>query len=154
MEEVLIVLLFAALACGGAWVLVAELRRVSRARNWPTAPGRVLTSTWTAGTGESSIGSYDVHVEYEYSVSGSQYRASKRIFGPAWDLEEAEGKGANLCHLYPIGRELEIKYNPKRPAQGQIADDSQKSANYGLILACVVTIGFFMVVACWEIARW
>jgi hypothetical protein len=136
-----VTLLSAAFACAGAWVIIGEVCRVSRARIWPTVSGQVLRSDWSAGAGDSGGASYEVQVEYQYSVSGRQYRASETIIRPTLGLDKARKKGAELRQSYPIGRELPIAYNPKRPEQSEIADNTQKMTNYGMILIGLLVIG-------------
>ncbi len=123
-----------ALAAAGIWIIVAELRRVSRARLWPTVGGRVLASGWEAGAGESGSATYDVQVEYEYSLYGKAYKGSEHIIGALMDLAKARKKGKEMRGLYPVGRELPIAYNPERPEQSQLADEARRETNYGLVL--------------------
>ncbi len=154
MGRTLEILLCAALACAGAWVIVAEMLRVARARLWPIVTGQVLNSDWSAGEGDSGGASYQVQVEYQYSVSGRQYKGLKAIVGPTIGLERARKKGAELRQSYPSGRELPIAYNPKRPEQSEIADDTQQSTNYGMILVGLFLFGVFSFLTYRVIAGW
>ncbi len=142
MGTALIVLLLAAFACGAAWIILAELLRVFHARTWPTVTGQVLSSHWDASQGDSGTATYDVRIEYQYRVSGCEYRALKCIVGPAWSMAKARQKGAELWLAYPGGREVEIGYNPNRPAQSEIADGAYQRTNYGMLLLGLIWLGF------------
>ncbi len=154
MLKALTVLLGVALAGVGLWVIVAELRRVTRARTWPTVTGRVLDSSWSAGAGESGSASSEVRVDYEYAVWGQRHTATTVIVTPAMSLERARKKGAEFRRLYPVGRELPIAYNPEQPAQSEMADEAQQATNYGMVLLGVLFFGFFIYLTYWAVANW
>ncbi len=128
-------------------MILEELRRVTRARTWPVVSGQVLNSDWSADAGETGSTTYQVRVEYQYSVSGRQYRASKAIIGPARSLEKARIKGAELCQSYRRGCELPIAYNSQRPEQSEIADHAQRRINYGMLLIGLVWMTYWTFMA-------
>ncbi len=155
MANTVLALVSAGCACGGAWGIGTELLRVYHVRTWPTVTGQVLNSHWRADAGDDDrgLGTYDVQIEYQYSVSGCQYSVSKRMIGLAWNMEEAEGKGANLCQSYSVGNRLPIAYSPTRPQESEIAGDTQRQVNHGLVLAGLIGL-LFSLLAYWISAGW
>ncbi len=121
----------------GLWGIFAEIRRVYRIRVWPRVMGYILASQVTESDTDGP--SYNVHVEYQYKILGYPYTGSADIMGIQANERE---KAADICRSYPVGLELQIAYNPARPAQSEIADDAQRSIKPGVILFGLVCTGF------------
>lgn len=81
----------------------AWLRLTGRHR-WTPVSATMVSRTWSEGnTSDNSVGQW--HVEYEYAVGG------ERFAGSFVDM-------AALDEDYPRpGHSIEIRYNPRRPAQ-------------------------------------
>jgi len=99
----------------------AWLRITGRSR-WTPAAATLVTRTWSEGnTSDDSVGHW--HVEYEYAVGG------QRFSGVFVDMASTEED-------YPRpGASIEIRYNPKRPAQSYYPARRTQTA---FIVVCVV----------------
>lgn len=96
---------------------VVKLLEVRKARNWKTAPGRIIQSRTRQHTRRDvngkSIREVLPDVVYEYEVGGRRYRGTRisfaeRITGA--DLEAA-------LERYPVGADVTVSYNPGKPAE-------------------------------------
>ncbi len=92
--------------------------------------------------------------DHPQAHAGQRHTGLNVIVTPAMSLDTARKKGAKLRRLYPVGRELRIAYNPERPTQCEIADDTQQSTNYGLILIGTLFFIFFGYLTYWAITNW
>lgn len=99
----------------------AWLRITGRDR-WTPASATLVTRTWTRGnTSDDSVGHW--HVEYEYAVGG------ERFAGSFVDMVSNEED-------YPRpGQSIEIRYNPRRPAQSYYPAQRTQTA---FVVVCVV----------------
>jgi hypothetical protein len=99
----------------------AWLRITGRDR-WTPAPATMVSREWKAGnSSDSSVGQW--HVEYEYVADGERYTGS---FADMASNDEE----------YPRpGQPIEIRYNPRRPAQSFYPG---RRTQTGFIVVCVV----------------
>ncbi len=110
----LILCAFAALAgLGLILVAVFDLRKANRAKTWPTAEGKILSSSLREKT-DSDGTSYEVAILYEYSVNGVAHRSD------AWRIRPGSSsftKSANAAVArYPVGAVVPVYFNPEDPA--------------------------------------
>ena len=119
-----------ALALGGfgtlvLLIIVAALREAAAMKRWPTAKGRILSSKVEeyreiAGAGDYSgsrtrMTLYRPAVLYEYEVDG------KRLHGNRITQSSGLNRGIpdfaeKIVQRYRSGTSVEVRYNPKRPA--------------------------------------
>jgi len=106
-------------------IIVAALREAAAMKRWPTAKGRVLSSKVEeyreiAGAGNYSgsrtrMTLYRPVVLYEYEVDG------KRLEGNRITQSSGLNRGIpdfaeKIVQRYRSGTAVEVRYNPKRPA--------------------------------------
>lgn len=99
----------------------AWLRITGRDR-WSPVSATLITRSWSSGnTSDDSVGHW--HVEYEYAVGGERYS------GSFVDL-------ASNDEDYPRpGASIEIRYNPRRPAQSYYPAQRTQTA---FLVVCVI----------------
>ena len=123
-------------------------RAAARARQWPTAPGRVETSdvqsyqVRSRSTGESSA-SWKAkswpNIVYGYDVAGVHYRGDKiSYFGSGSNSEDIARK---VTKRFPVGTQLTVHYNPDNPAESAI-DPRAPLGLYFFYLVPVIVLAF------------
>lgn len=109
----------AGLIFGVTWlVAVVQWAKVARARRWPVAMGTVLASSVSESTDSEGSLQYSADIKYQYSVNGRTHVNDLLAFG-ARNITEggywAEKKAHRMVAKYPVGRSVQISYDPARP---------------------------------------
>lgn len=93
------------------WRVFSLRQRLTLARSWPRARGRVTRSNVEAPSTFSP--GFRPHITYEYEVAGVRRTAEDiAIGGPlTGSLERALDWQAR----HPVGAEVEVTYNPRQP---------------------------------------
>ena len=144
-----------------AWGLV-RLLIAARTRQWPTAPGTIVSSRVTqreapASTGERDVGSdrrpmppqtlYRAEVSYRYAVDSRPYTGSSILLD---DIEtSSEGYARGLVERYPPGARVDVYHHPSNPERAVLEPGIHKASwlipGAGLILAIVASaLGTFV----------
>ena len=104
--------------------------RAKASQNWPWVMGEVLSARVretvdTTGSGRT-ISRHFPEVTYEYRVGGRTYRGKRiRFGGPLHtDRETAEA----WLQSYPVGGQVRVYYNPKRPQEAVLQPSSSPTA--------------------------
>jgi hypothetical protein len=117
----------------------AMWRLAREAANWPTVRGRVLVSATESFRKTDSDGdtrtSHAPAVEYEYRVNGIGYRS--RQIKPNTTVSGSARMAAKIAARYPVGRDVEVRYDPKNPSNAALETSSQA---YWLILVAALVI--------------
>jgi hypothetical protein len=117
----------------------AMRRQAREAAHWPVANGRVLVSTTeTFNKTESDGGSRTIHqpaVEYAYRVNGIDYRSRQIKLGTT--VSGSKGFAAKIAARYPVGRDVEVRYDPKNPSTAAL---NVTSRAYWLILVAAMAV--------------
>src|SRR5882672_3247953 len=96
---------------------------------WPTAAGVVTQSRIREGY-LKSVKAYAPDVEYQYTVLGSEHAGSTLRFSTVskWGTEPAAKKRISP---FPVGRQVDIHYNPKDPSESVLeaglSEDDQET---------------------------
>ncbi|PSO19553.1 DUF3592 domain-containing protein [Bradyrhizobium sp. MOS003] len=135
-------------------ILVAAIVKtwqVREARNWPQAPGKVMTSVAELRDvkvfdddreGGSRLESRNfANVTYEYSVGGRKLRCNRISIGE--DLGNFEV--AEKLAKYPAGRVVTVYYNPRHPDQAVLERDLPKGLwgclGIGTLIVLAIVLG-------------
>lgn len=116
----------ALILCGGALVFailmliaVVQWKKVAEARAWPVARGRILESRVTEGSDSDGGTTYIPVIKYEYQVGHEIYTNDLLAFGSR-NLTEGGSRGEKKAHAavakYFVGRDVEVRYHPRQPA--------------------------------------
>ena len=74
-------------------------------------------------------------VEYEYRVNGIGYRS--RQIKPNTTVSGSKRMAVKIAARYPVGRDVEVRYDPKNPSNAALETSSQA---YWLILVAALVI--------------
>ena len=121
------------LAGAGAFLygLVVPRWRVARAASWPSVPGTVTHSSvvqstetnFTAGTTNTM---HDAQIKYQYQVKERRYRNDKVHVGGSLATSMPSYAQAQ-AQRYPQGADIDVFYNPDKPAQSCLEKSEQTS---------------------------
>jgi len=112
--------------------------KAKAAEAWPHVIGQIVTSFMTeAGEWPAPI------IVYSYMVEGRRHRSSRVRFGGTGGMNPAAAE--QVLASYPVGAEVPVFYNPKRPRQSVLMR-GQAGANKSLLwgagcMAAVPLIG-------------
>lgn len=99
-----------------------------KTNHWPTASGRIVASRIEVKKGIKQPGTaskrhdyYSPAIEYQYSVGGKEYTASKieAYFGGKTSYA-AEWQANQVLTKYPEGKNVLVFYDPKDPSRACI----------------------------------
>lgn len=119
-----------------AWVLSGK------ARNWPTAPGRMLSCELKESS-DSDGTSYQTIVRYEYRVEGRRYEGSRIAYGYAGS--SARGTHKEIEARLQNARSLQVRYDPADPGECALSYGLNRSTLTMLVFAItwlLFVIGF------------
>lgn len=114
--------------------------KASASESWPSTRGVVITSmvnktTKTSGTKTKWV--YEPVLKYEYTVEGVTYTGDKIRFKVISLTYEKEHKAKRSISAYPVGKTVDVFYNPGIPSDAVLKTGVGSS----------VFIGFFVGIA-------
>jgi hypothetical protein len=137
-----IVLGLVALILGGVFLFIGwrGKKQSDASRSWPSVPGRVTAATMRTSTSydhdTSPSTSYQPVVEYDYTVMGAAYHASRVAFGA-----DSFGKGQAEAILarYPVDTHVTVYYNPEKPGEA-VLEQSAKSTTLFMVVGGIFAL--------------
>jgi hypothetical protein len=106
-------LVFLVLGAAVTWYGWGELRKARESVNWPTAPGKVLSSE-VVDAGEDNM-QFDAAITYAYRVEGETRRNDQVALGQ-WATSDVKPV-RRLVREFPEGASITVYYNPDDPAE-------------------------------------
>ena len=97
--------------------LLWQLIKGMKAKNWPTAPGKVVNSRVTRSVSQDSDGdrstTYGAEINYRYEVDGYEYSGDRRSFA---DYSSSNRRRAEKIVLrFAPGTDVDVYYRPDDP---------------------------------------
>lgn len=135
-----------------ASILVAVVRKGRRARNWPTAPGRIVRSdARNRSPDRSGVGgkinaglqttTFVPEIQYQYSIAGKQYKNDR--IGIGWRAVD-RATAAKLSSRYAEGTEVVVSFDPVDPRSSVL--DPSVGASVKALSAALALITVFLCV--------
>jgi hypothetical protein len=92
----------------GVFYAVAMTSKISKAPTWPRATATIVAST------VKKVGSRErAHIQFRYRAGGTMRRSANYRLVP---LSISSDEAHHLVEAYPVGREVEIYYDPTMPS--------------------------------------
>jgi hypothetical protein len=107
--------------CGGQCVQPY----IDRVAHWPSVTGKIVTSkvsTATVKTGRVVHSSPVADIQYAYTVKGEDYRGGQLRPLPMLHMKP-EGTPDELVDRYPVGRSVQVYYDPGDPSAAVLIPD-------------------------------
>ena len=93
--------------------------------DWPTAPGRIISSkvgsreeTRDSSSGSRRVTMYFADVRYSYNVEGAGCTSERVSFGEP--DSNTSGPARSIVNAYPAGKEVLVHYNPDKPSEAAL----------------------------------
>ena len=107
-----------------------KLKQARASVEWPTVPGRIVTSEVDSHTDDEGQTSYSSDIEYVYTVEGIEYQSDVVVLGGhEYDVHRTVGR-------YPVGLAVEVSYDPGKPRRAVLEPGVESRASQ--------TLGFSM----------
>jgi hypothetical protein len=123
---------------------IPTLQKAKTSTSWPTTRGVVIDSDMERkvdnGTGRHRSRSitYHAHVTYEYAVDGTEYNCSTVSFGQYGS--SSRNHALQIVNRYPVGKTIEVHYDPDRPESAVLEPGVSFSSYLGLGLGGVFAV--------------
>lgn len=122
-----------------------------RVAQWPSVSGKIVTSEVTTATTRTKYGlrtTLVADIKYAYSVSGENYQGLHLRLLPMLHMKPG-GTPEELVAEYPVGRTVEVYYDPSDPSAAvlipTLADDARKLIRSVSVMApCVALLGLVL----------
>jgi len=111
------------MGCFTVWFGLALRKMVSQAKGWPTVSGTIVESDVETFWENSDVDPphqptrhYQPAIRYQYEVDGKTYHGDRITIGTRMSsniLQSAKRRAAQ----YPVGKKVEVFYNPEKPAE-------------------------------------
>jgi hypothetical protein len=125
----------------GIW----SARRSTQAANWPVVRG-ILTNLALKENADSEGPTYEVQVQYAYTVAGTEYQGSRLAFG--YSASSGREAHAEIHEKLKVAKGVNVRYDPDDPASSTLSFGIHRSIQF--ILAFAITwlafvIGFTVI---------
>ena len=140
---------FLVMGIGLIVISLINRRRAKAALSWPVVPATVLNSEVRKRQqydGDSSTGrtTYEPVVNYQYSVLGTLYNASRVSFG---EKKTSRKKAGEIVARYPAGSEVKAHYNPEKVEEAVLETAARGSTGnlvFGILFIILAVAVFFL----------
>ena len=117
-----------------------DLRRARASRAWPRAEGEIMsTELRVEGYHDDGEPMRRTVIRYRYDVGGESYRAERAFFGDDLALRFT-GPGQRRLHAYPVGRRVQVAYDPTDPRRAVLEPGVHVAAELAVAVALAALI--------------
>ncbi len=120
--------------------------KAAQSRVWPTTTGRIQTLEFDDSMdADGSATTYQVNVEYAYSVRGVKYTSTRIAFG--YSASPSRQAQLDLFTRLQKASELVVHYNPRQPSESVLDTGTTPTASRLLMAGIIwtaLTLGFFI----------
>ncbi|MCA9041930.1 MAG: DUF3592 domain-containing protein [Planctomycetaceae bacterium] len=131
---------------GGLWLLCSSFhcyQKIAESQSWPSTPGRISTAE-IIETGEKKKKKFIPVIEYQYTVEANGYVSDIIEICPRRRSSQAAAE--EIVERYPVGKKVEVYYNPVNPKIAVLVRGNKKSAdedrNAGIFLSILGFLTF------------
>ena len=117
---------------------IRSARKATASQRWPSTTGRILASQVTSHRSLNSNGThttiYKPQIQYEYIAEGQSYQSAQLSYSMV-DGMSAEGWAEGIVDKYQPGSNVQVYYNPAKPADAVL---EHASGGLGRILVLIL----------------
>lgn len=122
-----------------------------RAQQWPSVDGKIVTSEVSTATSRFKYGvrtTLVADIEYAYTVNGENYQGEHLRLLPMLHMKP-DGTPEDLVARYPVGRSVEVYYDPGNPSAAVLTPtlgvDARKLIRSVKVMApCIAFLGLVL----------
>jgi hypothetical protein len=125
--------IFYAIGLGLLLYALWSAKRSNAAANWPTANGKITSCALSEKNDGDGGTTYEVKVQYDYSVDGRNFSGSRLAFGYAG----TSGKNAHqqIYKALRSARTVAVRYDPTDPANSTLSFGIHRSIRFQFAFA-------------------
>lgn len=144
MAPILIGLVFLGIGLFFIYRFYDFLQQAKASTYWPSVWGKVVQSELervrhaSGRKSHSSVNKYKVHIRYSYTL-GETYTGDNVAFG-LQGLAHPYAKAKALSDLYPVGREVEVFYDPSAPQASVLEKGKTNYAMTGVVIGALLSM--------------
>jgi hypothetical protein len=111
---------------------------------WPSVTGEITLSDVTHSVRQSSSGGnkwrYIPRLEYRYEIDGAEFTNDNIQFvSVSWEFKD-RFKAERVTKPYPVGRKIDVFYDPEDPEESVLQKGSVGGAPWGYIIGSVMLV--------------
>jgi hypothetical protein len=130
----------AALVCIGLITFgIRDLIRAKASVDWPTSPGKVLSSSVFQGRGDDGV-TYQHVVLYEFNVNNTTYSGDRIAYGDGGTSDPSHAQ--EIVIRYPQDKNVTVYYMPNNPKECllEVGVKGQAFIKPGIGLVCLIIV--------------
>jgi hypothetical protein len=135
----------------GAWATILGMLNINRAKRserWPNAEGEIIRSEVKIKIDEDSE-QHHPDIQYQYSVSGVKYQASRISFGDLDFRNLKRDTAAKTVKNYALGQRVLVWYDPLDPNQATLVIGTGVRGSYTRFSVGLIFIGVGTAMIVW-----
>lgn len=119
------------------WWWGSEAWKYKQAENWPHTDGQITSceTEYHVNLSKSGGSTWEVLATYRYSVRGKDY-SGKRLFA-----FRSESEAAAKSSLYPVGKLVEVFYDPKASDVSVIEPKNGEKTSFDRVIYVLIVVG-------------
>ena len=125
--------IFYAVGLGILGYALWSARRSSIAADWPVAPGKVETCSVESGSDSDGGTTYEVKVQYKYSVGGNEFTGTRLAFGYA--ASNGQEGHQQICDKLRNAKSIDVRYDPNDPSVSTLSFGIHRSIQFMVAFA-------------------
>jgi hypothetical protein len=128
----------------GIWAIVfgmLNINRAKRSERWPNASGEIVRSEIRIKIDEDEGEQHRPDIQYQYSVSGVIYKASRISFGELDHRNLKRDTAAETVKKYSVGQRVLVWYDPLDPNQATLVVGANARGSYTQLILGLIFIG-------------
>lgn len=119
---------FYAIGLGILGYALWSARRSSVASNWPVASGSIDVCSLETKSDSDGGTTYEVKVQYSYSVHGKHFTGTRLAFGYA--ASSGHEAHEQICHKLKNSKSVDVRYDPTDPSNSTLSFGIHRSIQF------------------------
>lgn len=127
----------------GIWAIIfgmLNINQAKRSERWPNASGEIVRSELGIKIDEDGE-QHRPDIQYQYSVSGAMYKASRISFGELDHRNLKRDTAAETVKKYSVGQRVLVWYDPLDPNQATLVVGADARGSYTQLILGLIFIG-------------
>jgi Protein of unknown function (DUF3592) len=127
----------------GVWATILgmlNINRAKRSKRWPNTEGEIMRSEVKIKIDEDNE-QHHPDIQYQYSVSGVMYKASRISFGKLDHRNLKRDTAAETVKEYSVGQRILVWYDPLDPNQATLVVGADVRGSYTQLILGLIFIG-------------
>jgi hypothetical protein len=134
--------IFSFLMLSGSLFFLFDILEIRASREWPHTRGTITASFSAHTCGSSkSFHTWEGRISYRYVVNSIEHGAQRVAGYPIYCDSKLEAVTAWLNANYPLGKEVEVYFNPANPDAAFLHPGKVRVVDVVMVFACAIISG-------------